>query len=216
MSGTGTKKPARASSGRKRSAILGAARELFLRHGVDRVSMDTVAARAGVSKATVYSHFGDKQRLFLAILQDASESLAASASDALERHLADDSRIGTLAELEAALTAAATDFGTTMVGCADYAAVFVLVARHRQEEPESDADVSMAQPEEAFAERMAHFTSRGLLDVDDAALAADHFAALTFLRAYNHQPAPATVDLGRVRAIIADGVHVFVRAYAAR
>ncbi|MFQ6200362.1 TetR/AcrR family transcriptional regulator, partial [Streptomyces sp. NPDC000405] len=58
MSVTGTQKPVRASSGQKRSAILGAARELFLQHGVDRVNMDTVAAQAGVSKATVYSHFG--------------------------------------------------------------------------------------------------------------------------------------------------------------
>ncbi|RDG37691.1 TetR/AcrR family transcriptional regulator [Streptomyces corynorhini] len=216
MSVAGTKKPVRARSGRKQAAILDAGRELFLQHGVDRVTMDTVAARAGVSKATVYSHFGDKRRLFLAILHDASESLAASAGLTLERYLADDAAIETLAELEAALTAAASDIGTTMVGSADYAAVFALVARHRQEEPESDADVSMAKPEEAFAERITHFTSRGLLDADDAALAVDHFIALTVLRAYNHHPTPSVADLGRVREIIADGVHVFIRAYGAR
>ncbi|MEU6609415.1 helix-turn-helix domain-containing protein [Streptomyces shenzhenensis] len=216
MSVTGTQKPERAGSGQKRSAILGAARELFLQHGVDRVNMDTVAAQAGVSKATVYSHFGDKRRLFLAILQGASESLADSVSRALERYLADDAEIATPAELEAALTAAAIEIGTTMVGSADYAAVFALVAQHRQKEPESDADVSMAKPEEAFAERIAHFTAQGLLAADDAALAADHFAALTMLRAYNHQPTPSPADLDRVREIIADGVHVFIRAYATR
>ncbi|MEV8319776.1 helix-turn-helix domain-containing protein [Streptomyces sp. NPDC059900] len=216
MSVTTSRKPARASSDRKRSAILSAARDLFLQHSVDRVSMDTVAAQAGVSKATVYSHFGDKQRLFLAILQDATESLAASVSRALEHYLADNAGITTLAQLEAALTAAASDIGTTMVGSADYAAVFALVARQRQEEPESDAAVSMATPEDAFAERIAHFTSQGLLDADDAALAADHFAALTMLRAYNHQPTASAADLGRVREVIADGVHVFIRAYAAR
>ncbi|WP_130797092.1 helix-turn-helix domain-containing protein [Streptomyces otsuchiensis] len=33
--------------------------------------MDAVAARVGVSKRTVYDYFGDKDRLFGAILSDA-------------------------------------------------------------------------------------------------------------------------------------------------
>jgi TetR/AcrR family transcriptional repressor of mexJK operon len=48
----------------KRAAILDAAKDLFVRHGFERVSMDQIAAEAGVSKLTVYSHFGDKETLF--------------------------------------------------------------------------------------------------------------------------------------------------------
>ena len=48
----------------KRAAILDAAKHLFTRHSFDAVSMDQIAAEAGVSKLTVYSHFGDKESLF--------------------------------------------------------------------------------------------------------------------------------------------------------
>ncbi|MFD0727493.1 TetR/AcrR family transcriptional regulator [Lysobacter brunescens] len=48
----------------KRAAILDAAKRLFSTHGFDGVSMDQIATDAGVSKLTVYSHFGDKDSLF--------------------------------------------------------------------------------------------------------------------------------------------------------
>ena len=48
----------------KRAAILDAAKRLFTTHGFDGVSMDQIATEAGVSKLTVYSHFGDKESLF--------------------------------------------------------------------------------------------------------------------------------------------------------
>jgi TetR/AcrR family transcriptional regulator, mexJK operon transcriptional repressor len=48
----------------KRAAILDVAKRLFSHNGFDGVSMDQIAAEAGVSKLTVYSHFGDKESLF--------------------------------------------------------------------------------------------------------------------------------------------------------
>lgn len=53
----------------KRAAILDVAKRLFTQHGFDGVSMDQIAADAGVSKLTVYSHFGDKDSLFSAAIQ---------------------------------------------------------------------------------------------------------------------------------------------------
>jgi len=50
----------------KRQAILDAAKVLFLSKGYANTSMDAVAAEAGVSKLTVYSHFNDKETLFSA------------------------------------------------------------------------------------------------------------------------------------------------------
>ena len=44
---------------RKRRAILEAATEVFLQHGYLGASMDAVAARAAVSKQTVYKQFTD-------------------------------------------------------------------------------------------------------------------------------------------------------------
>ena len=56
--------PGRPKDLEKRAAILEAAKALFPLHGFDGVSMDAIAAEAGVSKLTVYSHFKDKDSLF--------------------------------------------------------------------------------------------------------------------------------------------------------
>ena len=56
--------PGRPKDPAKRAAILEAATTLFLRNGYDGSSMDAIAAEAGVSKLTVYSHFTDKETLF--------------------------------------------------------------------------------------------------------------------------------------------------------
>lgn len=57
--------PGRPKDLAKGAAILDAAKRMFLQHGYERMSMDQIAAEAGVSKLTVYSHYGDKQTLFL-------------------------------------------------------------------------------------------------------------------------------------------------------
>jgi TetR/AcrR family transcriptional repressor of mexJK operon len=58
-------------SAAKRQAILDAAVALFCAEGYARTSVDAIAAAAGVGKQTIYGHFGDKQRLFLAAVSDA-------------------------------------------------------------------------------------------------------------------------------------------------
>lgn len=57
----------------KRSVILRAAHELFLRDGFLATSMDAVTREAGVSKATVYAHFESKEKLFECLMRDGSE-----------------------------------------------------------------------------------------------------------------------------------------------
>lgn len=62
---------------RKRVAVVSAAIEEFLAAGFDATSMDRIAARANVSKRTVYNHFPSKEALFAEILRqlwDASHS----------------------------------------------------------------------------------------------------------------------------------------------
>src|SRR5688572_31658021 len=56
--------------------IMQAAKELFIAEGYGAISMDQVAKAAGVSKATVYSHFGSKEKLFAAIIQHACKGFA--------------------------------------------------------------------------------------------------------------------------------------------
>lgn len=64
----------RADAARNRAAILDAAAALFAEHGVEAVSMDQVAAAAGVGKGTLFRRFGDKAGLAVALL-DARERL---------------------------------------------------------------------------------------------------------------------------------------------
>jgi AcrR family transcriptional regulator len=58
----------RADAARNRVKVLDAAAELFARHGVESVSMDAVAAAAGVGKGTLFRRFGDRAGLAAALL----------------------------------------------------------------------------------------------------------------------------------------------------
>ena len=67
------------SSERKHRAILEAAEQLFLRDGYLGTSMDELAEQSGVSKQTVYKHFGIKELLFIELVT----SMTAGAGDGL-------------------------------------------------------------------------------------------------------------------------------------
>ncbi|CAG9167644.1 hypothetical protein LMG23992_00865 [Cupriavidus laharis] len=53
----------------KRAAILETAAELFLAHGYDGVSVDEIVKACGGSKTNVYSYFGGKDGLFVAVVE---------------------------------------------------------------------------------------------------------------------------------------------------
>ena len=73
-----TPSPGRPKDLEKRAAILEAAKLLFPARGYDGVSMDAIAQAAGVSKLTVYSHFQDKDTLFIEAVQARCEELLPS------------------------------------------------------------------------------------------------------------------------------------------
>jgi AcrR family transcriptional regulator len=58
-----------------RARLLDAAAELFAERGVDAVSVDAVADAAGRTSGAVYAHFGSKQGLLLALLDEWAHSL---------------------------------------------------------------------------------------------------------------------------------------------
>jgi AcrR family transcriptional regulator len=65
----------RADAARNRRKVLAAAEELFTTRGVAVVSMDDVAAAAGVGKGTLYRRFGDKSGLAAALLDEREAQL---------------------------------------------------------------------------------------------------------------------------------------------
>ncbi len=87
-----TARRGRPKSEEKRESISQAAAELFLAEGFDRCSMDSIAAAAGVSKQTVYSHFANKDELFRSCIAAKVRlydlTVDADAHDSLESGLA--------------------------------------------------------------------------------------------------------------------------------
>jgi len=49
--------------------VLNAATELFCHHGFAATGVDTIAARAGTAKSTLYAHFGSKEKLIDSVLE---------------------------------------------------------------------------------------------------------------------------------------------------
>ncbi|MDF2743270.1 MAG: transcriptional regulator, TetR family, partial [Actinomycetia bacterium] len=76
-------------SAQTRAELMASARQLFLRHGFHACSLELVAEEAGFTIGAVYSRFGSKADLFLAILDqpipDHAELLAGRRMALLER-----------------------------------------------------------------------------------------------------------------------------------
>lgn len=64
----------RTKSEEKRQKMMASASELFMKQGFSSTSMDQIASHAGVSKQTLYSHFGNKDDLFTAAIADKCET----------------------------------------------------------------------------------------------------------------------------------------------
>jgi AcrR family transcriptional regulator len=67
--------PLRADAARNRDKVLAAAERLFKEHGPSCVSMDAVAAEAGVGKGTLFRGFGDRAGLVFALLTEQERRL---------------------------------------------------------------------------------------------------------------------------------------------
>jgi AcrR family transcriptional regulator len=59
---------ARPRSAQAHKKVLNAAMELFSERGIDATSMDAIAEASGVSKATIYKHWPDKDSLVLEVM----------------------------------------------------------------------------------------------------------------------------------------------------
>lgn len=210
---TATDRPVRAGQAHKRAAILAAARELFVGSGVERTSMDAVAALAGVSKRTVYDYYGDKRHLLLGVIEEAGEGALATLRRLVGQHLGDDVRDP--GALERAFTGLAADLGATLLMSSDYVAAVRLIVENEPLLPELDDHPLDEAHSQVLTERVAHLAHAGLLDAEDPALAAAHFQALTTLRVLN-EPTPRRADAAHVHRIMTDGARAFLRAYAPR
>jgi TetR/AcrR family transcriptional repressor of mexJK operon len=211
MNAAATERDEENRSARKRRAILDAATTVFLRKGYLGASMDEIAALAGVSKQTIYKHFGDKERLFSEIVTSTvdeasdpvhSEVLNLQDSGDVEADLRDLAR----RQLALVIQPRILQLRRLVVG---EAGRFPELGRIFHERGPGRTIAALAS---AF-ERLA---ARGVLQLDDPHLAAAHFNWLimsiplnqAMLSGSDEPPTPAELDR------YADtGVRVFLAAY---
>ncbi|HEX9622917.1 MAG TPA: helix-turn-helix domain-containing protein, partial [Streptosporangiaceae bacterium] len=60
----------RADAARNRQLLLATAHEIVAEQGADKLTMDGLAARAGLGKGTVFRRFGTRAGIFQALLDD--------------------------------------------------------------------------------------------------------------------------------------------------
>src|SRR5438045_7051384 len=70
-------RPQRRDPAATRKKLISAARREFAQSGLAGARVDEIAARAGVNKQLVYHYFGDKDALYLAVLEWVYEELRA-------------------------------------------------------------------------------------------------------------------------------------------
>ncbi len=194
----------------KRAAILAAASRLILDLGFERATVDAIAAAAGVSKLTVYSHFADKEGLFVALI-------AAKCEEHFEQRAFVE--LAPLGPPEA-LSRIAGAFLSLMYHPDVVALHRVLMtsacgATHMNE---VFWQAGPAPTLDALATLLARFDTDGLLDVPDPDRAADQFFAMLkggdHLRTVLGVGAPP--DKAALAALANDTVETFLRAYAPR
>ena len=104
--------PGRPKDMEKRAAILAAAKALFIRNAFAGTSLDAIAAEAGVSKLTVYSHFGDKDNLFREVIRARIEDLLPEDTYTYDAHAPIEQTLLRVALIHARLDCDAETVGT--------------------------------------------------------------------------------------------------------
>jgi AcrR family transcriptional regulator len=192
----------------KRRQILAGARQVFSELGFERASVDLIASRAGVSKATVYNHYEDKKALFVACAMQESEEMRA--------------------ELRACLAEAAGDVEQVLQFIGEkvmkvfLSPGFICLHRHIIAEvarfPEIGREIFERGPtvtHEAIASYLERCDRSGALRIDDTRAAAVQFLALC------QGDLLARARLGiltypvdeQVRETVSRAVRTFVRAF---
>ena len=199
-------------SDRKRRAIIDAATAAFLEHGYRGTSMDAVAAAGGVSKQTVYQHFGDKTRLF-------RELIAVTVQEASDPVHAEVQRLADSGDLDSDLRDLARRLLRLVLQPTMMRLRRLVIAEARQFPDLGQAfyDLGPGRTIAALADTFAELNQQGRLNASDATLAATQFNWLVMAAPLNqamllgHDEPPTTREINKWADT---GVRTFLAAYA--
>ncbi|MBK1839801.1 TetR/AcrR family transcriptional regulator [Azospirillum sp. YIM B02556] len=179
----------------RRQAILATARRLFLEKGFEKTTLSDIIAEAGGSRATLYEHFGDKEGLFRAIMEEDNAMILSGLAPAQA-----DERVTP----EAGLTAFALHLVKALLAEETTGTVRILIAEGDRVPDIAEAFFRIG-PENAIgrlADYLQRLSDKGELRIEDPAAAAQAFLGmvtgnLVIRRLILPQRAPAIPDLDR-------------------
>jgi AcrR family transcriptional regulator len=196
----------------KHERILRSALEVFIELGFERASVDAIAGRAGVSKATVYNHFKDKKALFAACLLAQADAFRSALEDVVKRT--------PTTEVEVALNALGEGVIRLMLSPV-VAALHKVIAAEVGRFPELGCALyerSVTGCRNQLAPFFRHFGERGELAVPDPGTAAMQFLALcsSDLKVRVELGLQQRVSEEQIRGAVREAVATFLRAYRPR
>ncbi len=199
--------PGRPKDLAKREAILAAAQVLFLSNGYEGSSMDAIAAEAGVSKLTLYSHFKDKEALL-------GEAVKTTCETRLPRKLF-------MLEEDCSIRQVLLDIGRAfheLVNSPESIGLHRLMVAMAPQNSALSRMFFDAGPQRLLwdlEQLLTQANQRGMLNTDDPMRAAEHFCSLIkgaahfrLLIGYAELPDTAEADKH-----VRDCVALFMRAY---
>lgn len=194
----------------KRQAIIAAAKEMFFQEGYAGASMDRITAKAGVSKATIYSHFRSKEELLMAVVEDVVSPIQTGFLSALDPSASLSAWLLSLGELLA-----------REVLLPDVTALERLVIAEALRFPELGRifrSVAVVSSLEVLKPRLERAMAEGELRRADPMVALQHFMQLCVgsfrqQRLLNEGEPPGEAEVQRH---VADVVGVFLHGYAGR
>lgn len=192
----------------KRRAIVHAALAEFLAEGFD-VSMDRIAATAGVSKVTVYNHFDSKENLFRAVVIAELRDALAAVEELVK------SRLGDSDDVRADLLRACRAWVAALV-TPELMALRNLVAGELRRFPELGETWLESGPDRlhaVFEAALTRLTERGVLRVADVPTAVLQLSGLILsphlvYGGYGWNPGKKAID-----RLIVSGVDMFLSYY---
>jgi TetR/AcrR family transcriptional repressor of mexJK operon len=195
-----------ASRSPRRQAILDAAKAVFFDEGYPTASMDRIAARAGVTKRTVYAHFESKHALFAAVVTRACANVVAQLP--MPDSLPDDPRTG---------LALALHRSRELMESPNCIRLERIVAAEAERHPEFARTLRNAfdAGEAMLAQCLARWVAAGRLKPHDVKVGArllnDQVGYATSLRGLLAEAG----DGRAARAAVDEAIHLYLGAYAA-
>jgi len=195
----------------KRVSILEAATDVFCREGYAGANIDMIATEAGVSRQTVYNHHGDKEKLFIAVVQALTKRTNAGIFATLATFPDDPTN------LEADLVDFAVRLNRNCICNGDGKYLRKLIEAEGRRCPELFAAWREDGPGKtwaALAARLARLAHGGHLEFDDPDVAARQFLALINAELHVSMVLGDRIEEARMREAAGNAVRTFLRAYA--